>query len=254
MSSNHSVPGRLAGEALRLGIAATQVLDLALRQLVVPNLGSLLRVATAAQRLSEGPPVDGYEPLLVSLGRAAFEARLVSHGIHFYGRQLKEERDAERALASAFTRLVRARGSTLKLSRRAVALRAQLTEQPTKQALERACWKAGTPELASELTIVIDNAAQRNPEACEVLGSSAAVLLQFLPNPRGRRLDVATAKHELLLECLHDLGSGRRFTRNPYADDFTDAATEATRTATGARNFDPRHACRLVEAARFEPF
>jgi hypothetical protein len=124
-----------------------------------------------------------------------------------------------------------------------MALRTSLEDELQTSALAKAARLAERPELATELTEVLDKAARRDSAACETLLAHAALLLRFLRSPRGRAANVATMKHELLLDCLHELGRPRRFTRNAYVDDFTDVATQATRVATGNTTFDPRHAC-----------
>ena len=235
-------------ESLSLVVEAGQLVVRALGHLLTSNAGSLRRLAEGVQRLQDGPPVAGYEPLLVAELGCRPETRILARAIHFFGEARKREQEAARALASALTVVVGARGkTTLVVSRRAIELRDQLVDQSTRLALERACCRAGRPELASELSDILDKAAQRDPEACEMLLSQAALLLGVLPTPRGRPIDSATTKHELLLECLEQMGRPRSFTRNAYVDDFTDPATQATRLATGTPAFDPRYASRRLK-------
>jgi hypothetical protein len=93
----------------------------------------------------------------------------------------------------------------------------------------------------------IKKAADRDKAACQVLIQHAAWLVPHLPDPRGRPLDVATAKHELLLDELHYRGRPRAFTWNPVEENFVDPATQATRTAVGNPSFDPRFAARRLK-------
>jgi len=203
----------------------------------------LATFALGIRRLETGPPVPGYEPLLIRVGCPDFESRLTGCAILYFGKAVAQEKRAERSLASALRKLATMAGkSTLVISRRAKALRDLLGDEHVDAALNRACQQAKRPELATELLRLISRAIDRDAAACETLTARVASLISYLPSPRGRPLSVSTATHELLLTELHYRGKPRAFTWNSIDNKFGDPATEATRIATGERSFDPRPA------------
>jgi hypothetical protein len=205
----------------------------------------LRQLVEALERVEAGPPVAGYEAVLLKNGCPAFEALLIAYLIQYCGEALKRENDAERCLASGLRAIAKVEGkSTIVITRRAKALRDRLGSSCVQAALGRACTKAGRPNLAVELSKLIENAADRDPAACHAILIHAACLLPHLPDPRGRPLNLATAKHELLIEELHHRGRPRAFTWSPVEANFLDPATQATRTAVGNPSFDPRYAAR----------
>jgi hypothetical protein len=210
----------------------------------------MVRLAHALKRLETGPPVPGFEALLISAGCRPFEARFMAIAIHHCGKKMAQEERAKRSLASTLGKLARTAGkSTLVISRRAKALRDLLDDEYAGAALNRACQKAKRPELATELLHLMSRAIDRDPAACEMLTARAASLLSYLPKPSGRPVSAATAKHELLLDELHYRGKPRRFTRDSISDTFVDPATKATRIATGEQSFDPKTRLRPLQAA-----
>ena len=203
----------------------------------------LATLALWIRRLETGPPVPGYEPLLIKVGCPDFESRLMGRALLYFGEAVAQEKRAERSLASALRKLATIAGkSTLVISRRAKALRDLLGDEHVDAALNRACQQAKRPELATELLRLISRAIDRDAAACETLTARVASLISYLPSPRGRPLSVSTATHELLLTELHYRGKPRAFTWNSIDNKFGDPATEATRIATGERSFDPRPA------------
>jgi hypothetical protein len=69
-------------------------------------------------------------------------------------------------------------------------------------------------------------------------------LLSGLPDPRGRRFTIKTAKHQLLLHVLERKKMPRAYTWNEREGECVDAAAKATRIAVGDPSFDPRYAYR----------
>jgi len=79
----------------------------------------------------------------------------------------------------------------------------------------------------------------------------AASLAPTLAISRGPKVSAASAAHQFLLSEVAALWKGREaYTWSDAAEDFTDAATKATRLEFGQTDFDPRPACRRVKRSK----
>src|SRR3712207_4157164 len=76
-----------------------------------PN-APLTQLIEAMRRLQAGPPVAGYEALLLDVGCLTSEARLTARAIHYFGEALKQKNEAERFLASALRAIATAAGKS----------------------------------------------------------------------------------------------------------------------------------------------
>jgi hypothetical protein len=211
------------------------------------------RFAEALNRLKAEPTVRGYEFFLMERGTPSFESRLVAVTIVRCGNRLKLEDDARRAVSRSFRRIAKAAGKgTRVISCRARELSMALGRPGCIDITAEAFRDANCSEC-HDLSRLLDQAIQRDPEACDMLTDLADVLVAHLPDPRGRPLSVATACHQLLLYYLYELGKPAAYTWNNVAGDsgdFVDKATAATREAVGDPLFDPRPAHRRLTAYR----
>ena len=84
----------------------------------------------------------------------------------------------------------------------------------------------------------------REPTARHTLVDTAKTFLSGLPDPRGRRCNINTATHQLLLLLLEAKKMPRAYSWNDREGECVDSAAEATRIAVGDPSFDPRYAYR----------
>lgn len=184
------------------------------------------------ERIRSGPPVPGYEAFLIGEGYEPFEARLMGHAVNNLGKPLAREREAERALAGVLRAVIKGKEKgPLVAARRAKALRLELASPDSRLALEKSCREAGRPELAYELERIIERVINREPTARHTLVDTAKTLLSGLPDPRGRRCNIKTAKHQLLLHLLEAKKMPRAYTWNDCKGECVDPAAKATRIA-----------------------
>ena len=197
------------------------------------------------ERIRSGPPVPGYEAFLIGEGYQPFEARLMGHAVNNLGKRLAREREAERTLAGVLRAVIKGEEKgPLAAARRAKALRLELASPDSQLALEKSCREAGRPELTYELERIIERVINREPTARHPLVDTAKTLLSGLPDPRGRRFNIKTAKHQLLLHLLEAKKMPRAYTWNDREGKCVDSAAKATRIAVGDPSFDPRYAYR----------
>ncbi|MGA2795676.1 MAG: hypothetical protein ABSE69_19595, partial [Roseiarcus sp.] len=180
-----------------------------------------------------------HPPAWAALSRLAYA--LVKLGAEHLAEEL-----AARKLASAVGKLVRNEAANpFVVSRLAVALRHALNEPAAKSRLGAACYSAGVQEVFYSLNEIVDQAVNRDGKACRSLVDICKALRPHLPDPRGRRPDLAGATHELLLHIQN-----RAYTYHAYSEDMTDGATRATRAAMNNQDFDPRPAWRRLKKTR----
>jgi hypothetical protein len=197
------------------------------------------------ERIRSGPPVPGYEAFWIGEGYQPFEARLMGHAVNNLGKRLAREREAERALAGVLRAAIKGEEKgPLVAARRAKALRVELASPDSQLALEKSCREASRPELTYELEQIIERVINREPTARHTLVDTAKTLLSGLPDPRGRRFNIKTAKHQLLLHLLEAKKMPRAYTWNDREGECVDPAAKATRIAVGDPSFDPRYAYR----------
>jgi hypothetical protein len=199
----------------------------------------LCRVVQAAGQIQKAQAVKGYEDFFISEGRHPFEARLLANVTLKIGKKLYEERVAERRLASAVRDLAKVRGETTLVIARRATKHAAAFEDPLVQPTIWRVWMSGdlsgSPDV---LRVVISDAAERDRAACQLLTEIAEKLRPNLRNSRGRVPELPSATHEVLL----DARKRGAYTYDPVSGKITDAATQATRIALDAPDFDPRPA------------
>ena len=187
----------------------------------------------------ELPPSPAYEPLFLSLGPSAFEARLWAYAVRHCGKQLADEENLESPAVVSKIREIAEGGGVLAISRRASALRAE-----PDCLVREICRGAGHGDPASELWDLLEQASDGDREACRRLIASAKIIARNLPARRGRKFSEATAAHEFVLRYLALHGGPGAYTWRDVDRVFSDAATRATRIEFEAPDFDPRPARR----------
>jgi hypothetical protein len=203
---------------------------------------TLVAFCEGVQRLEQSPPVAGYEDSLIGEGHHALAARFLAWNIRRLGKQLLEERRAERKLSSAIYAVARVEHATpLVISRRARSIMAALGDGMAMSALCAACTEAGIPETDYSFRDLAECAKGRDATACARLFKVCKALKPHIVDPRGLVPSDASATHELYLYVVK-----RGYTYDAYGSVFKDAATRATRIAMNVEKFDPRPARRRL--------
>lgn len=201
-------------------------------------------LAEALRRLEHGPPIPGYEAILIGEGHDPLSARFVAAAILWLGEEYLEEVEAERRLASAIFGVVKARDATsLVVSRRARIIMVALEDGRAMPALRAAWAKSNLPDAEYSFLPLLERAFERDETACKELVAICTKLRPHLVDPRGRIPSLATVTHELLLHSVD-----RAYTYDAIEDVYDDPATVATRRALNDPTFDPRPARRRQKA------
>jgi hypothetical protein len=203
---------------------------------------ALIAVFEEAERFVQSPPVAGYEGLLIGEGHHPYAARLLARILEQLGKDLVEQRRAERKLSSAIYAVASVEHATpLVISRRARSVIAALGNGMASSALYDACVKAGIPETVSSFAELAECAKAREAIACTRLSDVCRALKPLVVDPRGLVPSEASATHELYLSLAN-----RGYTFDAVSDAFVDSATLATRIAKNLPKFDPRSARRRI--------
>jgi hypothetical protein len=187
----------------------------------------------------------GYESFFSEAeGNSSFEARLMASSARRLGRDHRAVLNAERTLASAIFGVIKAKGRRpLVISRRASALASALEQPMIELALRTVCEEARISADISSFAALASRAAAGEPNACGQLVAFCEALKPYL-DPRGPRVRLSSATHELLLAGT-DRGYGYSCSRGDV-----DRATQATRIEFGEWSFDPRPAFRRLQQRR----
>jgi hypothetical protein len=179
-------------------------------------------------------------------GNSSFEARLMASTARRLGRDHRAVLNAERTLASAIFAVVKAKEKRpLVISRRAVTLASALEQPIIEMALRIVCEQARISADISSFAALASRAAAGEPNACRQLVEFCEALKPHL-DPRGPRVRLSSATHELLLA-----GTERGYSYSCSRGDV-DRATQATRIEFGEKSFDPRPAFRRLQQRRKE--
>ena len=108
--------------------------------------------------------------------------------------------------------------------------------------------QSGHQDLSYEFANLVEPAAAANPVACRRLADIAKAVAGDISPPRGRRISVATAMHELVLERLRCSGKPQAYTWSDEQQDCVDDVTQATRREVGDPDFDPWPSRRRMRA------
>ena len=202
----------------------------------------LLAAFAAIQSIEQLPPIRGYEELLTAKGNNRVFARFFAWNLLRLGKELTQERRAERKLSSAIYALASAASaSILVISRRARSIDAAFDDGVPMSSFRAALVEADLSESEDSFRDLARLAAARDVTACERLLEACRELKPHVPDPRGRIPSDASATHELLLHLLK-----RAYTYDAVNDCYNDPATRATRIAMNVDNFRPQSAHRRL--------
>ncbi len=208
----------------------------------VEQVQPAFEAAGEAFRKFEAPPVQpGYETLLMTKGASKVEARLKASVIRYGARMLDEDLNRRRPLVIGHIReLARLRQPGWQVRRAAKLL--QIPNAPSH--IFGVLKESGLADVSHEFVTVLERTATGDREACRRAAEIARQVAPALPSLRGPRACLQTISHEALLEMLAGDGKEQGFTMDLKAEDFTDAATQATRLEFSNPDFDPRPAVR----------
>ena len=223
-----------------------------LRAAWAPLLEGLRPLARSIAAVLSVPRAGDYEALLIEVGCKPFEARFLSTlVITSGGRSAKDLDGRRRELGSALREIVKAADrSTLVMARRAAVLQPLLDEW-TRPWIEDGLDACGVPLSFEGFQALVQDAANREPEACARLGKVAPLIFGHVPKARGASLSTATVTHALLLAVVHDIGHRAAYTYSPYGEDYTDRLTAATRRQLQHPGFNPVAARRLAKKLKW---
>ena len=89
-------------------------------------------------------------------------------------------------------------------------------------------------------------AAKGEAKACQRIVEIVGLIKASLPTSRGKKASLISVTHRGVLHSLEGDGGPCRYTYSAYEENFTDAATLATRREFGVRKFDPQPAAKWV--------
>jgi hypothetical protein len=201
-----------------------------LRAAWAPLLEDLRRLARSIAAVLSVPRAGDYEALLIELRYKPFEARFLSTLVITSGGRWAKDLDGQRReFGSALRQIVKAADrSTLRMARRAAVLLPMLDEW-TRPYIEDGLDACGVRLSFEGFQDLVQDAANREPEACARLGKVAPLIFGHVPKARGASLSTETVTHALLLAVVHDTGHHAAYTYSPCEDDYTDRLTAATR-------------------------
>ena len=125
-----------------------------------------------------------------------------------------------------------------------------MNDNEGKAAITRCFEAAKIPHLAREFWLLVPLASKAEARACQRLVELVGLVKASLPTSRGKKATLESVTHRGLLHSLEGYDGPSRYTYSAYKEDFTDAATLATRAEFGAPKFDPRPAAKSLRKPR----
>jgi hypothetical protein len=198
-------------------------------------------------RVESAPPSTTYEPLFIRFGDHPLVARMFARMIVTLGPEYADENNRQRR---TIAKGIRDLGK--KKTRRVpfiAKISATILSMPAAHSLIDAIFaESGHQDLGDEFANLLERSAAADPFACRRLADIAQAVAGDISPPRGRKISVATAMHELALEMLRLSGKPRAYTWNDKQEDYIDCVTEATRREVGNPDFYPQPARRRIRA------
>ena len=195
--------------------------------------------------MSRTPPSVGYEPLLIDRGFKPEVARGVAALLVRVGKRRARESQWRRGVITAFRFLAGPQRSKRAILRKATYL---LEAWEETSIIETIFNEAGFSEQAfiNLLKMVVEGHEIDYRRIAEI----AVALGPALKISRGPKISAASAAHEFFLEEVGQVVNSHGYTWSGIEENFTDAATNATRLEFADPDFDPRPAHRRVKAQR----
>ena len=197
--------------------------------------------------IESAPPSKGYEPLFIGHGDEHLTARFLALVIVTVGPKYADENNRQRPAIATAIRNLGKKGT--RRTRSVVRACETILSMPVAHSLIDCIFmEAGHRDLSNEFANLLERAVAADPEACRRLIEIARTVADDIPPPRGKKISLATAMHQLLLEMLRSRQEETAYTWNDDQEDFVDAVTQATRREVGDPDFDPRPARRRMRA------
>lgn len=193
----------------------------------------------------------GYTPYFESLGHDRLMARFHAGFVRSLATRLLLE-DRKKRVALSIIHDLAKRRRWHPAFRRQVA---QLCDACSGgEVFDEGLRKAGRPDLAIEFPLLLQRARNGDHAMSARFLVMAAMVAPYLPSARGRPLSFEGALHQAFLRWNAELGERATYTYGPVPgssdwdskDDFTDAATIATRIELNRPSFNPIAARRAV--------
>jgi hypothetical protein len=198
-------------------------------------------------RIERSPPSIAYEPLFIRLGDHPLVARVFARMIVTLGPEYADENNRQRRTIARGIREL-GKKKTRRVAFIAKTSCAMLSMPAAHSLIEAIFAESGYQDLGHEFANLLERAAAADPFACRRLADLAKAVGGDISAPRGMKISVATAMHELVLERLRLSGKPRAYTWKEEQQGCTDCVTEATRGEIGNPDFDPRPAWRRMRA------
>jgi hypothetical protein len=208
-------------------------------------MGMGLMARAIAQRVEQAFPSKAYAPLLIERGVQPILAQALASLTISRGTRLANESKRLPAAVDAIRFLAKTGHGRRAIARKAEILLAAREETSIIDAIF-----AGTEFSAPEFLGLLESAATAGEVQMRRITEIAAGLAPVLSIPRGPKIGVASATHELVLDTFDSVMGGRAYTWNPYDEDFSDPLTQAARKEFQDADFDPQPARRRVKARR----
>ena len=213
----------------------------------IMSISSMYQMAMIiAQRAAHSSQSKSYEPFLIENGLSPASARGLASLTISLGKRTADRGQRYRAVVDAIRFLAKPGRTENAAKRKAVMLLAAWEETSI---IDEICRNASSRDASingSEFLESLRSLARGDCGSLLRVAKIMAGIVDRLSAPRGRRLSAASAAHELFLENIEKLLRPRAYTRNPIKNDYTDAATMATRQEFAAPKFDPRPAFRRL--------
>gem|GEM_PF-6641023 len=236
-------PSEIIRIATQLGELADQI-QAFLVSLSIMLKSEMSQFAARVDTIMAEPAVTGFEELFLKNQYDEVAARVFARNIERLATEHRNQINAERNLGAAVRSLVKEGTSTLRISRRAKKICGVLARGTAQEAL---CTQLDTlhPTISErDFEELACKAASRNEEACKAMFGICSKIAPKLMDPRGRKLTLESAVHEILLTIFE-----AKLTYNSYKDTYTDALTEAVIKGLKLKRFSPKSAHQRLKRA-----
>ena len=243
---------RFGGAVQRLSIILIEVLT---RPEVMSGLRKGMQALEVAHARIGAIDAPGYTPYFERLGHDGFMSRFHAGFVRHLGRRIYLEDRKKRVALSVIHDLAKRRRWHPAFQRQI----AQLCDACSGGGMfDVALRKAGRPDFAVEFPILLQRARNGDHAMSARLLDIVAAMAPHLPSARGRPLSPAGALHQAFLRWSAEMGGRASYTYGPVPgsrdrdckEDFTDAATLATRIELNRPCFNPIPARRAVRGRR----
>ncbi len=207
----------------------------------------IAKICEFVRHVERSTPSVGYEPLFIGLGDHPVVVRGLARMIIRLGPEYADQNNRQRRAIVKSVRVLEKK-SARRVAFIAKTSSAMLSLPAARSLIDAVFAESGHKDLSYEFANLLERAGAADPIACRRLADIARVVAGDISPPRGRRISVATAMHELVLERLRRSGKPRAYTWSDEQEDCVDDVTQATRREVVEPDFDPRPARRRMRA------